>query len=625
MDYRDRWELKEYLLEQRLSWRVTLFHVGVIALLVSYALGFWYLQVIHGDEYAEKAELNRLRRVPLMPTRGVVRDRTGVVIASTRPSLRLMLVREGLRDRETQLRRLERLLAVPYEKLERRLDRANDRPVFEPAVLMDDLALDQLAPIEARREQFPSVQFEQTEVRTYPQIDVVAHVLGYVGEVSEAQLASQPVDGPLKWGDVVGKAGLEEYYDDRVRGERGVKLVTVNSMGRQLGEPRLETRPRNGRDLRLTLDLRLQRTLVEALGDEVGAGVFLDPRNGEILAIASTPTYNPNLFASGFSADQWQAIVNDRNRPLHDRTIASFYAPGSTFKIVMAVAGLETGAVTPSTVVNCHGSVHMYGRKVLCWKRGGHGPVNLEKALIHSCNVYFYELGRSLGIETIHKYGSIFGLGRPTGIDLPREESGILPSNEWKLKHKGEPWFPGETISVAIGQGLLAVTPVQLATMTSAVANSGAMPKPHLLLDNHSEPVPLDISPSTIRFVRSAMRKVVETGTGRNAQLEDIEVAGKTGTAQVYKHSAGIDADDLPKDERDHAWFVGYAPADDPVIAFAVVIEHGGHGGTTAAPVARAVLQTFFETRDDSEESSHHRASLRRPGEVSHVGTSSAR
>ncbi|MDX1387930.1 MAG: penicillin-binding protein 2, partial [Acidobacteriota bacterium] len=620
----DRWELKEYLLEQRLSWRVTLFHVGVVALLVSYALGFWYLQVIHGDEYAAKAELNRLRREPLLPMRGVVHDRNGVVIASTRPSLRLMLVREGLRDKEPQLRRLERLLAVPYENFENRLERAKDRPVFEPAVLMDDLALDQLAPIEARREQFPSVEFDHTELRTYPQIDVVAHVLGYVGEVSEDQLAAQPVDGPLKWGDVVGKSGVEEYYDDRVRGERGSQLVTVNSMGRQLGEPRLETRPRNGQDLRLTLDLRLQWTLVDALEGEVGAGVFMDPRNGEVLAIASTPTYDPNLFASGISTNQWQAILNDRDRPLHDRTIASFYAPGSTFKIVMAVAGLETGAVSPSTVVTCKGWVHMYGRNVLCWKRGGHGPVNLEKALIHSCNVYFYELGRQLGIEAIHKYGAVFGLGRPTGIDLPREESGILPSNEWKMKHKGEKWFPGETISVAIGQGLLAVTPVQLARMTSAVATSGSLPRPHLRIDDRPEPVTLDVAPETFRLVQAAMRKAVRTGTGQKAALDGIEVAGKTGTAQVYKHSAGIDADDLPKDERDHAWFVGYAPADDPLIAFAVVVEHGGHGGTTAAPVARAVLETFFSARD-ADDPSQQRASHVRPGEVIHVGTSSAR
>jgi penicillin-binding protein 2 len=623
VDYRDRWELKEYLLERRLLRRVNLFHIGAIAILLAYILVFWYLQVVRGEEYAEKAELNRLRTVALMPLRGVIRDRNDVVIASTRPSLRLLLVREGLRDADKQLHRLESILAVPYESLAARLERANERPVFEPAILMEDLALDQLAPIEARREQFPSVEFHQTTLRTYPQHDVVAHVLGYVGEVSENQLGAQGADGPLSRGDVVGQSGLEKQYDNRVRGERGSKLVTVNSMGRQLGEARPGRSPRDGEDLRLTLDLRLQRTLVDALRGEVGAGVFMDPVSGEVLAMASTPTYDPNLFAAGITTTAWRAILSDRDRPLHDRTIASFYAPGSTFKIVMAIAGLETGSVTPSTIVDCRGSVRMYGRNVLCWKRGGHGSVNLEKALVHSCNVYFYELGRQMGIEAIHEYGFRLGLGRPTGIDLPGEASGILPSNEWKLEHQGEPWFPGETISVAIGQGLLAVTPVQLATAASAVGTGGSLPRPHLLLGTAPETRRLDVAPETLALVQRAMRQAVVSGTGQSAALDDIEVSGKTGTAQVFKHSAGIDADELPKEERDHAWFVGFAPSRDPVIAFAIVVEHGGHGGTTAAPIARKVLERFFADRQAA--AATDRAGLYRPEGGSYVGTSSAR
>ena len=625
MDYRERWELKEFLIEQRLERRVTLFHAGALLLLLSYLLAFWFLQVARGEEFARLAETNRLREIPLLPTRGVLLDRRGEIIASTRPSLRLLLRREGLVDRDEQLRRLEDVLAVPYENLLERLDQASSRPVFEPAVLKEDLSLGELAPIEARREWFPSVEFEQTARRTYPFGAIASHVLGYVGEVSERELVAQASEIPLYRGDIVGKSGIERHYDEGLRGRRGSKYVTVNSLGRQLGEGRSARAPINGGDLQLTLDLQLQRTLVEALGDEVGAGVFMDPRNGEILALASTPTYDPNIFAGKVSPEAWTAILHDPRRPLHDRTIASFYAPGSTFKVVMAIAGLETGTVSPGTTVTCNGSAKFYGRSFLCWKKGGHGTVSIEKALAHSCNVYFYSLGKSLGIEPIHEYGARFNLGSPTGIDLPGEATGVLPSDAWKRKVHGERWYPGETISVSIGQGLLAVTPVQLANAMSGVA-TGKLPKPHLVLGDATEPVDLDLSPEVLRIVRNALEEAVARGTGRRAALEDVVVAGKTGTAQVYKSSAGIDADELPKDERDHAWFVGYAPAEDPRIAFAVVVERGGHGGTSAAPVARQVLEVFFSNKlpRDERDSSLRTGATRYRG-IEDVGTAASR
>jgi len=294
-------------------------------------------------------------------------------------------------------------------------------------------------------------------------------------------------------------------------------------------------------------------------------------------------------------------MSQDPRRPLHDRAIASYYAPGSVFKVVMAIAGLETGAITDDRVVNCTGSTTIYGRPRLCWKRGGHGTVGLHEALAHSCNVYFYQLGKQIGIEAIHDYGARFNLGNPTGIDLPGEAKGILPSREWKREQLDEPWWPGDTISVAIGQGLLAVTPVQMATMISAVATNGRLPTPHLIRGSAPEPRDLEIRASTFETVRKALREAVRAGTGRSADLKNIAVAGKTGTAQVYRHSAGIDSDELPKEERDHAWFVGYAPAEDPTIAFAVVVEHGGHGGSSAAPIARRVLEVFFEPPSEKE------------------------
>ncbi len=597
MDYRERWQLKEYLVERRLARRVTLLHVLVCMLLLAYLLSFWYLQVVRGDEYVVLAENNRLRKIPIPPTRGVIFDRHREVIASTRPSMNLVLRREGLAGVESQLRRIESVLGIPYDSLRARLDQMKDRPTYEPLPIKEDVGLQDLARVESRREWFPSVEVEQMVRRDYPDRGAVAHAVGYVGEVGESQLSAQSPDAALELGDIVGKSGVEKSYDDLLRGRRGWKLVTVNSFGRQLGEAGPGRDPEDGRGIQLTLDLRLQDTLSRALGEETGAGVFLDPWTGEVLALASSPAFDPNVFASHVTPEIWRSLTHDPGKPLQDRAIGSFYAPGSTFKVIMSIAGLESGVITPSTILHCGGSINMYGRPFLCWKKGGHGAVDVHRALVQSCNVFFYQVGRMAGIETIAKYANMLGIGRVTGIDLPGEGRGVLPSPEWKKKTRGEPWYAGETISVSIGQGILGVTAAQMATMMSGVA-TGKLPRPHLLMtDKPSEPVTLPISAGTLALVRAALQDVVEEGTGRRASLGRISVAGKTGTAQVYKKSAGIDADKLPKDERDHAWFVGYAPADRPEIAFAVVVEHGGHGGTTAAPIAKQVLEVFFADR----------------------------
>jgi penicillin-binding protein 2 len=600
MDYRDRWELKDYLIGQTLVRRIRLFQIGVILLLLGFMLNFWYLQGVQGEEYAHLAENNRLRRLPSLPTRGTIFDRRETALAATRPSLDLIVLPEDAVDLDAQLERLVPILDAPYEELAERVDRGTNRPAFEPVVLREDVKLAELARIEARRELFPSLQVRETARRSYVHGDLFAHVIGYVGEVGDAELARADT---LRLGDIVGKTGLERGYDEWLRGERGWDLVSVNNLGRRIGAAWVGREPVHGEPLELTLDLRLQRELREALADESGAGIFMDPWTGEVLALVSTPTFDPNLFADGMTPEAWKSITEDPRRPLHDRAIASYYAPGSVFKVVMAVAGLETGTIKPDDVVHCRGSARLYGRNRLCWKRGGHGAVDLRRALAHSCNVYFYLLGKQMGIEPIHEYGAKFHLGRTTGIDLPGEAAGILPSRDWKLEHLGEPWYPGDTISIAIGQGLLAVTPVQMATMISAIATEGQVPTPHLLRSNAVPSQSLGVSRSTIEIVREALREAVESGTGRAANLRDISVAGKTGTAQVFRHSAGIDADELPKEERDHAWFVGYAPAEDPKIAFAVVVEHGGHGGTSAAPIARRVLEVFFaKDRPPAEE-----------------------
>jgi penicillin-binding protein 2 len=606
MDYRDRWELKDYLIGKTLERRIRLFQIALILLLLGFLLNFWYLQGVHGEEYAHLAENNRLRRLPSLPTRGTIFDRGETALAATRPSLDLILLREDAADLEAQLEHLVPILQTSYEELQERVARGKDQPAYEPLVLREDVELEELARIEARRELFPSLQVRETARRSYVHGDLFAHVIGYVGEVGDAELARL---GELRPGDIVGKTGLERWYDPGLRGLRGWDLVAVNNLGRRIGAAWVGREPSHGEPLELTLDLRLQRVLREALADEAGAGIFMDPRTGEVLALVSTPAFDPNSFADGLTADAWKSITEDPRRPLHDRAIASYYAPGSVFKVVMAVAGLESGAVDPGDVVHCRGSARLYNRDRLCWKRGGHGNVDLRRALAHSCNVYFYLLGKQMGIGPINAYGARFGLGQPTGIDLPGEVNGILPSRAWKREHLGEPWYPGDTISVAIGQGLLAVTPAQMVTMISAVATGGAVVTPHLVRGDAGKSRRLDVKPTTLAFVRGALSEAVRSGTGRAASLEKVSVAGKTGTAQVFRHSAGVDSDDLPKQERDHGWFVGYAPAEQPRIAFAVVVEHGGHGGTSAAPVVRKVLEVFFAEEAEPPGAAGRRAS----------------
>jgi len=596
MDYRERWELKEYQTDQRLGRRATLLHAVIVIVLAGFLGVFWYLQIVKGSEFALLAENNRLRRIALPPTRGVVLDRRDEVLASTRPALNLVLVREGLSDAEGQLKRLEGLLGIPYDVLNARLQGMRRRPTFEPLVIKEDVQLSDIAKVEARREWFPSVEVEQTALRDYPDGPAVAHAVGYVGEVNEAQLA-KIADGSLQQGDIVGKTGVEREYDEVLRGRRGWKLQTVNSLGRPFGASQPGRDPEDGRPLHLTIDKRLQRKLVEALAEEVGSGIFMNPNTGEVLALASTPGYDPNLFTAPVSRTTWTALISDSRHPLNDRAISSFYAPGSTFKVLMSIVGLETGAITPQTTVFCSGSAMIYNRRFVCWKKEGHGTVDVHRALVHSCNVFYYLLGKKVGIDAISKYAKMFRIGELTGIDIPGESRGNPPSAEWKQRIHKEPWYPGDTISVSIGQGLLAVTPVQMATMISAVANGGTLVRPHLARDARTDSSKIALAPGTLALIRDALADVVEEGTATRAQLGPIHVAGKTGTAQVFKKSVGVDADKQSKEERDHAWFIGYAPAENPEIAFAIVIEHGGHGGTTAAPVARKVLEVFFDDR----------------------------
>jgi penicillin-binding protein 2 len=433
-----------------------------------------------------------------------------------------------------------------------------------------------------------------------------------VGEVSEDQV-KRAVDENYELGDIVGKAGLERQYDEGLRGAKGWKEVVVNSHGREMEEVGEGRQPSPGHGLQLTLDLDLQRSLEEAYGEELGSAVFLDPHSGAILAMISRPAFDPNVFARRFSHDVWADVVSDPRHPLQDRVSLSKFAPGSVFKIVMAIAALEDGIAGPGRIDHCNGSYRFGERTFLCWgiRKGGHGTIGMRDAIIHSCNVYFYRLGNEMGIERIAKWAHLLGFGQPTGVDLPHEEAGTVPDPDWKRRavSRDPTWHPGETISVSIGQGALEVTPMQMAVFAATIANGGTVYRPRLIHSQEEREgvgeggaradvlrtVPL--SASTLKLVKDAMWGVVNEGTGTRARLEGFDVCAKTGTAQVFKASRDIDADKLPKDKRDHAWFVGFAPKDDPQIAFAVFVQNGGHGGTVAAPIARAVLERFFAKR----------------------------
>ena len=609
--------LQDYYEARRLNTRIHVIQVLFGAVLVLYLFAFWYLQIVKVDYYRRLSDNNRLRRVTIMPLRGVITDAEHRVLANNRVAFNVRLDREKVTDMKTFFPRLAGILEMPESTLRDRIARYRGRPVFEPVVLKEDVDLAEAAYIESRRLELRGLSVEVESRRNYLYGPLAAHALGYVGEVSEDQIKTDP-SGEYELGEIVGKDGVERQYDEDLKGDKGWKQVVVNSLGREIQEIEAGRKPDPGRALRLSLDLDLQRALEAAYADEAGSAVFLDPASGAILAIISRPAYDPNVFAHRFSQDIWGGLVNDPRRPLQNRVSMSKFAPGSVFKIVMSIAALEDGIATPARGDHCTGTWR-FGEKVYqCWavRKGGHGYLTMREAIIQSCNIYFYHLGSDMGIDRISKWAHRFGFGEPTGVDLPHEESGTVPDPDWKRRTvlRDPIWHPGETISVSIGQGALEVTPIQMAMFAAAIGNGGTLYRPHLLLsrevregieeDERQDYVirRVELRPRTLEVIRDAMWGVVnEDGTGGRAKIAGRDICAKTGTAQVFRASRDIDADKLPKDKRDHAWFVGFAPKDNPRIAWAVFVQNGGHGGTTAAPIARAVLERFFQKLDSRQ------------------------
>jgi penicillin-binding protein 2 len=568
---------------------------GVIVLI---AVGFWFVQLVQGDYYRELADNNRLRKLPIKAPRGLIYDRHGRLLVENIPSYNLMLDRSHSADLPRALEFAAAVLGRPLPELHALLESYAAIPDFRPVLLAENLSLSQVARLGVEGLEFPEFEVEVQHLRLYRHREQTAHVLGYLGEATEKEIAAS--DGLFEPGDLVGKKGIEQTYDPILRGKDGERAVIVDSRGKLLKEyGRREAVP--GRNLVLTLDLELQQEAARWLTgpEKVGAIVAMDPRNGEILALVSSPSFNPNLFARRLQKADWEAMIQDPNHPLQNRAIQNTYSPGSTFKIVMATAGLTEGTVDEHTSTFCAGGAVFYGRLFRCWKKGGHGTVNARNALKHSCDVYFYTLGQRMGIERIARYARLLGLGSLTGVDIEGEKKGLVPDPEWSEQARKMPWYPGETISVSIGQGPVLMTPLQMAEMTAIVANGGRKVIPHLIKGAElpeAEHVALDAK--ALRIVREGLWAVVNEpgGTAYNAaRVPGAEIAGKTGTVQVIAQATRTDAKALPFKYRDHAWFTSFAPENDPRIVITVFAEHGGAGSRVAGPIAQALHAKFFK------------------------------
>lgn len=559
------------------------------------AATYWVVQGVHGAEFRELAEHNRLRKLPISALRGVVTDVAGRPLVENVPAYTLRIDPSTMAKPRPTFEFAARILGVEPETLEETFRERRRRDPVNPVLVAADLSLAQVARFELADLEHPEFDIEVEQVRLYRHRDQAAHLLGYIAEVTPEELESSD----YRRGQLVGRRGIERQYEETLRGHDGERVVVVDHRGRPVEEyGREEARP--GQPLRLTLDLDLQQVARDAMEGRIGAIVALEPATGAVRVLVSQPAYDPNLFARRLDARQWQGLVDAPFHPLQNRAIQNTFSPGSVFKAVLALAGLQEGVVTPESRVYCSGAERFYNRSFRCWKREGHGSVDLGAALRHSCDIYFYTLGQELGIDRIGEYARRFGFGRPTGIDLPGERSGLVPDREWSLRVRGHPWYPGETISVAIGQGPLLVTPLQMAVMMATVANGGFQPTPHLAKDKvvAGDRV-TGIDPRWWDVVRKDLHEVVARGTGYNSHVEGMEIAGKTGTVQVVAQETWTKSEDLPFEQRDHAWFAAFAPVEDPELVVAVFVEHGGGGSRAAAPIAKVIYEEFLEKRTD--------------------------
>ncbi|NDV20106.1 penicillin-binding protein 2 [Pseudodesulfovibrio sp. JC047] len=569
----------------------------ILGLFCLFAVRLWYLQIHHGDEFALKAKDNQLRQESIFSPRGLIRDRNGDLLAINEPAYALGLIREDCPDIEKALHQVAQWTDEDYGELDAlyKKNRKRVKP-FEPLILVPDLTFDQLAVIETNKLRWPGLEIQFRPRRLYLYGTLMAHVLGYVAEANEKELSKNP---DLALGDVVGKQGIEFMLEDRMRGVKGLTQYEVDVTGRRLQE-RILKHPRAGHEISLSLDLGLQRLAMDWLDEEAGGVAVMDADTGQLLALATAPSYDSNDFSSGLTSKQWARLRDNPLHPMQNRVIQSVYPPGSVFKHVIAGAGLSYDMIDPKETVTCTGEMRLGRRIFRCWRRGGHGKVDLERALVESCDVYFYKLGKKLTVDRMSNFAQAVGFGEKTGIRLPHEKAGNIPTREWKRRRFNEGWQGGDSLNMAIGQGFTLVTPLQVVRFFASLINGGKLLKPLLLKDEKTvvqREIPL--TPDQLALLRDALIETVDNnrGTARRLRTKGVIVGGKTGTAQVVRLTdelKGLKDDEIPYRFRDHAWMAATAEKDGRRYAIAVLIEHGLHGGSGAGPIIKACIDYLF-------------------------------
>lgn len=578
---------------------LVLLQVLIWVLFCIFALRFWYLQIYKGEEYAKRARENQLRQEAMFAPRGLVRDRNGKLLAVNEPAYALGLIREDVKDLDATLSKISEWTGLSMEELRKRYDKGRYRvKPFERLILVPELSFELLAQIEANALFWPGLEIVVRPKRYYPEKDLFAHTLGYVAVANEKELEK---DSGLALGDDVGRGGLELVLESRLRGEKGLRQLEVDATGRRLNQKVLRE-PVAGENVTMSLDYGLQAVAAEQMKDKAGVVVVMDPDTGRILAFVSAPSYDTNWFVSGLSNKQWASLRDNPLRPLQNRVIQSMYPPGSVYKLVIGGAALKDD-VDPSETVFCGGHVKLGRRIFRCWKKVGHGRVDYQKAQVHSCDVYFYEMGKRLGVDKMSAFAKGCGFGERTGISLPHEKGGLVPTREWKLKRKGVPWVGGDNLNMAIGQGFNLVTPMQVARFVGALINGGNLMRP-LLLENAEPEVQgrVPMSDENRQKIVDAMIETVQRGTARRLRRKDAILGGKTGTAQVVKLKLK-DGDkrrkfeEMEHWERDHAWLASFGMKDGRKYVAVCMVEHGGHGGSAAGPVLKKVYSYLFSEK----------------------------
>ncbi|MBS3780105.1 MAG: penicillin-binding protein 2 [Desulfovermiculus sp.] len=577
--------------------RIVLLQVAIVVLFVTIFLRLWFFQVYKGDHFAQKAEANITRQYSIHAPRGMIRDRNGNILADNRPAYGLAIIRENCPNVDMTLRKVSEWTGVSQSTLEERFQRGRPKvQAFKPLILVPNLSFAQLAHIEARIHNWPDLSIITRPLRTYPYGPPVSHVLGYVAQANEQELQANP---RLALGDMIGKQGVEKAFEDLLHGQKGRKHLEVNAQGRTL-RSHLIRPPEPGSNITLSLDLSLQKVIWNALGKQAGAVVVMDPHSGQILALVSKPGFDNNLFVQGLSSQKWKSLLHDPNHPLQNRVIQSAYPPGSVFKLTVAACALATSEISPSTTFYCPGRYRLGTGVFRCWKRHGHGRLDLQEAIAQSCDVYFYNVGEQLGITSLSQFAIQAGFGRRTGIHLPNESRGLIPDREWKKRRFGQSWQGGETVITAIGQGYTTTTPLQIARFISALINGGHLLQPQLRLNiGPQEQSRLPIQARHRDFIRQAMIQTVEgkRGTARSLRLPGVTIGAKTGTAQVIrlteKHE-DKETEEIPYKFRDHAWMAGFGQQGEHTYVTVALVEHGGHGSSAAGPIVKDIFAYLF-------------------------------